>query len=788
MPDRITVLECQAPYRALKIFPDPAARQPTRDYSAGLYFAAEDVQLEDFRGLAEVVGELLNCPSLFAIRGVRKADVPRDQLVTRTLHDNTEGLAPFEDVPHHWCALDIDTCTIAMPSPTDRANIQAALEEWRALLPEGLRGAAMAITLTGKAHVSPTLRFRAWLWLDRPRTSAELRPWAEEIGADAALLTGVQPHYTAAPEFSSGADPLGGGLRGPYLLAGGDAHVELGERVVESRKGKVAEKYRAPTTALLEALGPAESHDGIKHRLCLALGATLRKAGWARPPAEHVVREWLAQHPLAGRAVDVEAGVRTAGKAFGARDASKLAGYSALEELLGTEVADAIGEAAGSVATYVRPGPAKLDADAPPRMVLSMRTRETWIDLVPGEGVYSPGIVTDEALRVAIASVYGAAWPVFDDNGKPVPISLVKRDARLAEQIEVDFLRTDNRFDAGRGALIEGLSVADVVPAFSEKVDRWLSALAGAKFERLVQWIASCRQDHLGDVAACCVIVGPADTGKSLLFKAIAQLYGASPVKLSSAVERFNSTIKKCPIILDDEAECLKEGKVKSSLFRALIQDRVREAEPKGLEKILVKGCARYAVTANDLSDLRFADVRGADSLRAVADRLLVVRASEPARGALAALRVAGSYNVDLGVVTRHLRWVWETVEPDRSKRFLGSLGHEDLDALEAAASGAFVQGEEVMLALAEWLYSGKWPGAGDAESMAKVVGDRIHLVPGAVLQATACEGHRTDLKRIAATLEPLGLQKRGQAKFGGTKLRTWSIELAAAKIACGLA
>ena len=53
------------------------------------------------------------------------------------------------------------------------------------------------------------LRLHLWFWCDRPACDGSLRPWVKSIPyADASLFNSVQPHYTAAPIFVGGVDPV----------------------------------------------------------------------------------------------------------------------------------------------------------------------------------------------------------------------------------------------------------------------------------------------------------------------------------------------------------------------------------------------------------------------------------------------------------------------------------------------------------------------------------------------------------------------------------------------------
>ncbi len=181
-------------------------------------------------------------------------------------------------------------------------------------------------------------------------------------------------------------------------------------------------------------------------------------------------------------------------------------------------------------------------------------------------------------------------------------------------------------------------------------------------------------------------------------------MWGArSFVPLTDSIAQFNGTITRCPIVLDDECAALKSRKVTSAEFRQRVQATERDYEPKGQEKVQLIGCTREGITANDLGEVTFADVRGAGVADALRERLLVVECHAPAeaRRALAAVRRGDDDEFEIARIAGHLAWIWSThTLPAETRRFIGAGG---ADADRVALAGIAAEGVEL------WDHLGRW-------------------------------------------------------------------------------
>ena len=198
----------------------------------GLWFAVEERAVSSVLDLRGVLAEIERDPRACVIRGrlrsdwrevlaanlpawdaERKARAAKDgkpapeDLVQPHPYCVLRRKALFEDVPHHWLAVDIDDFR---PIVDPVAETESALHEYIATLPSEFSGVSFAWQLSGSAgHAknAGVLKAHLWYWLDASLTSAQLTAWAEATNApvDRALYRTVQVHYCAVPVFAGGA-------------------------------------------------------------------------------------------------------------------------------------------------------------------------------------------------------------------------------------------------------------------------------------------------------------------------------------------------------------------------------------------------------------------------------------------------------------------------------------------------------------------------------------------------------------------------------------------------------
>jgi hypothetical protein len=191
-------LQCRPGKRACKRF---RADGRIEDYDAGWDFRVDVYPLDGLEDLYGLLRVLSNAPDVFVIRGAPDpgfVDSPEEWVPRRSREDASTfvGGPPFVECAHNWAALDADEFPCA------------TLDEFREALPPALRGERMVWQWSAKAHVSPNVRGRLWVWTDEPMTDQEWRPLAKGWGFDPSVFRAVQPIYVARPIFESGEDPI----------------------------------------------------------------------------------------------------------------------------------------------------------------------------------------------------------------------------------------------------------------------------------------------------------------------------------------------------------------------------------------------------------------------------------------------------------------------------------------------------------------------------------------------------------------------------------------------------
>lgn len=183
-------------------------------YDQAKFFAPSSVPLAGIADLSAQLSALEGDPHACVIRGVYRGDD----------HATAAGLAPengrvrrllelFDDTPHHWVLVEIDSFEPLTADPVRDAT--AAIDEYiTTCLPECFHGAAYHWQLSnsaGHATKGGVLKAHVWFWLATAYTSAQLKAWAAAtaIELDTSVLNPVQVHYTAAPVFEAGVtDPV----------------------------------------------------------------------------------------------------------------------------------------------------------------------------------------------------------------------------------------------------------------------------------------------------------------------------------------------------------------------------------------------------------------------------------------------------------------------------------------------------------------------------------------------------------------------------------------------------
>ncbi len=309
----------------------------------------------------------------------------------------------------------------------------------------------------------------------------------------------------------------------------------------------------------------------------------------------------------------------------------------------------------------------------------------------PSETHYPWKMKSAQALQVELARQFGVDNQkviTHDDKGKPLPVTewLLVYGAN-AHSIVYDYASPATTWDAASETLQVGFPADAPAMHPDTAVHDWLCALAGgpesavtadepadaleSSVSDLYDWIAACTRAYITRPSTALCIIGPPDAGKGVLVRALAKTWGCLPVKLANAVERFNGSLLNSPVWHADERT--PEG-LTDDLFRTIVQERERLIEPKGREKVELRGCGRLVFTLNDPSDFQVGSVAGPEALQAVADRVSYFdcRGQKAALALTMAPLMLPDGDMDLNRIVSHLRWVQETYTP-RAQRFLGA-------------------------------------------------------------------------------------------------------------------
>lgn len=205
MTDFVTVLQCAEGKRLAKRYTDPG--QPPDDYDAGFLFVPTTLQIANLEDLACLLLELADMHDVCIVRGAVHPEAEGVPVRRLAFDRPGECDAAFSPAAHHWVAFDVDKSDETfILDDADRCAMR-----WRwGHMPAGLHDTPMAWQWSAKAHLSPTVRGRAWMWFDEPVDDEVARRMCKAYKFDPALNNPVQPHYTARPLFPAGVpDPLG---------------------------------------------------------------------------------------------------------------------------------------------------------------------------------------------------------------------------------------------------------------------------------------------------------------------------------------------------------------------------------------------------------------------------------------------------------------------------------------------------------------------------------------------------------------------------------------------------
>lgn len=554
------------------------------------------------------------------------------------------------------------------------------------------------------------------------------------------------------------------------------------------------------TAALLEALAPHWAELEAHRDVLRGLGGYLARRGWADEQIAAVAVGLAPERPVTSRVALVLDTARAARLDDNTAGWSSLVAWSpdaaAVIESVAKDPREPVGfpgvwvpafakmfERAARIEAEARAAANDTDPFAPaannaPGVPLILRSKRGQVHTLLWEGDelgHRPIHEKNLRLRIKELGYDRSMIPLFAKGGKPhSPDRLVEEHGATYTHTAYAFAHRVTTYDpTGEGKVTIGYPLATMPGKFDADADAWLRALAGGHYDRLAVWIASCSQANINRLSACLIVMGRADSGKSLLGQAVARMWGQAPPALSLVATQFNADLLRCPILVDEEAQLLGSKELSTKKFRDVIQSSARSVEFKGLERSELYGGLRAVVSCNGYSDLRFKDVGGPAVIEALRDRMLVINATErtdACKAPLAHLRPdPNDHRVDLDRVAAHLAWLCETVTLP-AERFLGAGG----DETEAAILSSLTEEHaELWENFRDWLDADSEGGAWATH------GGQLCANPKALAMALERAGRGWDLPRVCGALAPFVERKNYQPRGGGARPRLWVLDSA---------
>ncbi len=162
----------------------------------------------------------------------------------------------------------------------------------------------------------------------------------------------------------------------------------------------------------------------------------------------------------------------------------------------------------------------------------------------------------------------------------------------------------------------------DLEPRHSDRVARWLALLGGPHHKDLLNWLAL--YPDLTRPLCALYVQGEKGTGKGVLARGLASLFGAEPVDYGVLGDRFQAPLLKSPLLFADESVQLGHFRAGhgTSIFRTILGNGSHQIEQKGLDQVWAEGFVRVIVGANNTDALKIREDLSADDVAAIQERV----------------------------------------------------------------------------------------------------------------------------------------------------------------------
>jgi hypothetical protein len=302
------------------------------------------------------------------------------------------------------------------------------------------------------------------------------------------------------------------------------------------------------------------------------------------------------------------------------------------------------------------------------------------------------------AIRAGVDTV-----KVMQNGVRPKTIKELVHDyGTVAREVVVDLTAQYSYYEESSQTIFEAPRPVRVKAREHKDVDEWLKVFAGAKYNRLCQWLAVL--PALSEPCAALYLEGDPGVGKSLLAVGVSRIWADAPAALKDTMGNFNDALLACPLVFADEKAPVDErGRVRTDELREFIQARERPLRRKFRDVATIKGCARIVLAANNRNLLQTSEHLTEADIAAIVERIFYLHVSAASAEHLRRLKKESPETlerwVDGNAIAEHALFLAETLHVPRTNRFLVAGDASDLTNSLAVGTG-------LRASVAQWLVS----------------------------------------------------------------------------------